>query len=310
MKKELTKGRKFDIYEKLMDGAIRQKMRDIFPWVKGSVVVDAGFGTGLLLKYLAKKFPKRELVGLDISSHFIAAAQKEFKNRKSVRVINADVVSKSMPQNSVDTKIFATVLHEVYSYNNYKKSFVAKALRSAFQELKTGGRIIIRDGIKPKKQKVYVWFRDDDGVKNSYRSPAKLNTEALFIRFARDFKRGAGVVYSVTHARQKRFYGMQSDAAYEFLSKKEYRANWKQEVQEQFGYMDLQGYVSLLKKIGFRVLYAKCYTNPWILKNWWQGKVLLCKRNKKGKLVPLPFFPTTVVLVAEKPGKSRLKKPL
>ena len=55
MKKELTKGRKFDVYEKLMDGAIRQKMRDIFPWVKGGVVVDAGFGTGLLLKYLIRK---------------------------------------------------------------------------------------------------------------------------------------------------------------------------------------------------------------------------------------------------------------
>ena len=38
-----------------MDGAIRQKMRDIFPWVKGGVVVDAGFGTGLLLKYLIRK---------------------------------------------------------------------------------------------------------------------------------------------------------------------------------------------------------------------------------------------------------------
>ncbi|MDF0752807.1 hypothetical protein NLU14_21515, partial [Marinobacter sp. 71-i] len=69
---------------------------------------------------------------------------------------------------SVDTVIFSSILHELYSYIPYNgarfnRDTVAAALRSAFDVLSDGGRIIIRDGImtEPDARRVIRFLQPD-----------------------------------------------------------------------------------------------------------------------------------------------------
>lgn len=298
MKKELTKGRDFATYGSLMDAAIEQKLCDIRPWLIQGLIVDAGFGSGLLLKRLAEEFPHSNFTGVDTSAYFFKVARHALKNSKNAKIFRGDVVAKHFSDGSISTKIFATTLHEVYSYNGYSKRFVKRALKNTFQELKDGGRVIIRDGIKPEHVIYYVWLRDDDGTNKSSKKLELLSTKALFERFATEFRNGR---YARYHKMNNGLYRMNSSTLYEFLSKKDYRKNWAQEIREHFGYITLNEYKELLKELGFNIIHATQYTNPWIEKNWWRGSAKIYVKNKNGKLIQQKFPATTAVLVAERP---------
>ena len=304
MKKELGRNRKFRIYSALMDAAIKQKAKDVMPWIKSGLIVDAGFGTGLLLFKIWEKFPNSRFIGIDISSHFFKKAQQQFRGIKNITLLKKNVIQKNLPNNSVDTKIFSTILHEVYSYNDYDIQFIKTALKNSFKELKPGGRVIIRDGIQPPPAKWCLALNSHDGKSNPRLHPRFLSTQAIFLKFIREFKKGRGTkCQKTTGPKKESFYCLNSADAYEFLSKKDYRANWHLEIHEQFGYLTLPKYKKMLQNIGFKVIFARSYRNPWIIRNRWQGKVKIYKKTKKG-LSPLPYPDTNVVIAAEKPKKT------
>jgi len=300
MTKELARGRKFHIYGALMDAAIEQKVKDIFPWIKSGTIADAGFGTGALLFRLSQKFPQSNIFGLDISSHFFGKAKRQFKNIPNINLLRKNIVQQHFPKNSLDTKIFSTALHEIYSYNDYNLQFVKTALKNSFKELKPGGRIIIRDGIQPQPEKWCLWFKPNDGESNLKLHPRFLSTEAMFLRFVKEFKKSLGAKYQkTTDPRKGALYYLNSADAYEFISKKDYRDNWHLEINEQFGYLTLLKYKKLLRDIGFKIISAKSYRNPWIVKNRWKGKVKIYQKTKGG-FTPLSYPDTNVVIVAKK----------
>lgn len=126
------------------------------------------------------------------------------------------------------------------------------------------------------------------------------DTETMFLRFAREFK-GCNVEYAVSRTRDgKRFYKTDLPSAYEFLSKKDFRRNWHIEVAEQFGYFTYAEYIALLRRIGFRIIYARAYQNQWVIKNRWRGKVVLYQKNKRGVLRAQSFPATNAMIIAEK----------
>lgn len=57
----------------------------------------------------------------------------------------------------------------------------------------------------------------------------------------------------------------------------------------------------ITKSTGFKILEARPYLSDWILKNRFEGNVRLFKQGTDGKLTPLPFPPTNVIIAAEKP---------
>lgn len=253
MLSELAQKRYFNAYGRAMDAAIRQKTDDIFPWVKRGVICDAGFGTGLFLRNLARQFTDSEIYGIDASRHFFTQAIKRFRRKPRMHLLRADLLKQAFPEGFLDTKIFSSVLHEVYSYNGYRKQAVELALRVSFRELKQGGRLIIRDGIKPDKAAVYMQFLSEK--RNDFFGNLMFaDTETMFLRFAREFK-GRNVEYAVSRTRDgKHFYKTDLPSAYEFLSKKDFRRNWHIEVAEQFGYFTHAEYIALLRRIGFRII--------------------------------------------------------
>jgi hypothetical protein len=136
-------------------------------------------------------------------------------------------LGKYIEKGSVDTIIFCSILHELFSYIEYNgKKFnhetISAAFKSAFEVLSAGGRIIIRDGImtEPINQKRIIKFLSEEGME-------------FLERYANDFK-GREIKYTVVGHNEVL---MPVNDAMEFL----YTYTWGEksyvhEVNEQFGY--------------------------------------------------------------------------
>jgi len=212
----------------------------ILDYVVGEKVLDIGPGGGVLLDLLEEKLPHVRAIGIDISSNVIEAlTRKKHAEARSWEVLQGDALALKdyVEPGSVDTVIFSSILHELYSYipyngSRFNRDTVAAALRSAFDVLSAGGRIIIRDGImtEPDERRI-IRFLQPDGL-------------AWLERYSRDFA-GRKIAFerlSDTEA------ALPVNDAMEFL----YTYTWGEEayvheVQEQFGYFTPSEYERFIR---------------------------------------------------------------
>lgn len=203
--------------------------RIISDYAKGSLMLDIGAGGGVMLDILSEDHPEAEVVGIDVSTNVIEELNRR-KNRENKRwqVKQADALELKdyYDPGSVDTIVFSSILHEMFSYIPYKgKKFnhnvIIQALKSSFEVLNNGGRIIIRDGIMTEPNDMrYLEFKDEKG-------------REFFRRYVKDFK-GREITYDVVDDGSIK---LAVNDAMEFL----YTYTWGEEaypheVQEQFGY--------------------------------------------------------------------------
>lgn len=208
----------------------------ILDHITGGRVVDIGPGGGALMDMIEERFPEKQVLGVDIAENVLEALKKkkQLEGRKwDVVYGDALHLDQYMEKESADTIIYCSILHELYSYIEYNgRKFnhdtLACALKSAFEVLKKGGRIIIRDGImtEPAEQKRIIQFLSGDGME-------------FLERYARDFK-GRQIQYAVTGHNE---VIMPVNDAMEFL----YTYTWGEksyvhEVNEQFGYFTPSGF--------------------------------------------------------------------
>ncbi|MCC6981585.1 MAG: methyltransferase domain-containing protein [Candidatus Melainabacteria bacterium] len=299
---ELSHGRDFAVYSQGMDASMSVKIQDICPWIIGGYIVDKGCGTGTLLIHLSTLHPKAQIVGMDMSRDLLRRSEGQHYPNHNVAVVMGNIIHKRFADATVSTIIFSSVMHEVYSYNGYDREQIRLALKNAWQELQVGGRVIIRDGVKPKDGDRLVWLRCKDS-----------ELEERFRKFAREFKgksANPGFAYDervfdgVTHFR------LTLHEANEFLSKKDYLANWAMEVNEEFGVWTTDEWREEFTALGFNVLHSESYLNPWIEENRYEGHCRLYadnggERGGPGELLPFPD--TTGVIVAEKVVKTEVE---
>lgn len=215
----------------------------ILDYVTGSKVLDIGPGGGVMLDLLEERFPEKQAVGIDISSNVIEALErkKQLENRRwTVRQGDALSLKNEFAAESFDTIIFSSILHELYSYiefegRRFNLETVGAALRSAYDVLSIGGRIIIRDGImsEPAEQRRIIRFLEPDGM-------------AWLERYAADFA-GRAIRYERLGSDEAL---MPVNDAMEFL----YTYTWGEqayvhEVQEQFGYFTPSAYISFIRSL-------------------------------------------------------------
>jgi hypothetical protein len=193
---------------------------------------------------------------------------------------------------------------------------------------------VIRDVVGPphKEQQVLMQLQHRDGANEDIFADfddaealalhlARLSTYARFHRFARDFlpKRRArakdaaatAFPFRETSIGGERYVLLALRDAVEFMTKKDYLANWRSEMHEEFAFWDFGQWKTALAAAGFHVLEnpntpqlgSRVYTNPWIVKSRWQGKVGLYTRVN-GELQQLPYPPTNIVLVGEKRARD------
>lgn len=198
--------------------------------IVGQRVLDIGPGGGIMLDLIEQELPNVKLVGIDISSNVIEVLERKKQlEGHTWEVMKGDalVLQEYVEKGTIDTVIFSSILHELYSYipyngHKFNHETVAAALTSAYEVLSPGGRIIIRDGImtEPIDQKRRIIFYEPDGV-NWLR------------RYAKDFA-GRKIEFEVLNDDE---VIMLVNDAMEFL----YTYTWGEEayvheVQEQFGY--------------------------------------------------------------------------
>jgi len=286
---ELSHGRDFKVYSAGMDASLGVKIEDICPHVKPGKIVDKGCGTGTLLVHLSTLFPESEIVGMDLSSELLRTSEGQYYANHNVAVVRGNIIHQRFAPGSVSTIVFSSVIHEVFSYNGYDRDQVRLALTNARTELELGGRVIIRDGIKSSYQGK-VWMRCD------------AETEERFRRFAREFKNKSskpGVEFVEHRIGDETWFFLDMHGANEFLSKKDYLANWAMEVNEEFGVWTLEEWKVEFAKLGYRVRECRSYLNPWIRDNRYSNHVWLHADDggKPGEALPYPD--TTAIIVAE-----------
>ena len=278
---ELGHQRDFDSYGAQMDASLRQKLDDLLPWVRPGLIVDKGCGTGKLLVELSRRFPASALVGVDLSREFLRRCDENSYFSSEVDFVQGDAAERQIEAGHATTVIFSSIMHEIYSYSGYSRARVEHAVRSAFDELGPGGRILIRDGISPPPA---TWrMRFLDGA-----------TAAQFARFAAEFKHGQGARFERIGDDTVR---LSAHDANEFLCKKDYLKNWHIEVHEEFGAHTLAEWRALLGRVGFVVREASEYVNDWIRDHRYVGTVALF--DDAGR--PIGWPATNAVVVGEKP---------
>ena len=323
----LTEKRNYNTYARGMNEILRLKYLDIRAAIRPGRIVDEGCADGGLLAEIAGDFPDSDLYGIDLSAEFAARFQ-ERKRAGDFGGVYAcfhlrNLLDPLFEPASVDTTICNSTLHELWSYAEQEKT-VRHYLSLKFSQLRPGGRLIIRDVVGPEDGDQPVLLRcaaDDGGDCAPEAVPADrpagvlagLSTRARLRLFAHDYLRDlrrqgrrAGSAAARFDETPDGFRTTLREAA-EFLSKKDYTDNWLSEMNEEFCFWSFARWTEVLAETGFRVLPAspsfpagsRAYTNPWIVAHRYEGRVRLSPASAPD--AGLPYPPTNLVLVAEKP---------
>ncbi|AET60207.1 class I SAM-dependent methyltransferase [Paenibacillus terrae] len=265
----------------------------ILDYVTGTRVLDIGPGGGVLLDLIEQEIPDAKPLGLDISVNVIEALKRK-KQLEGHRwdVIKGDALQleEFIEPGSMDTIIFSSILHELYSYierdgARFNLHTVEAALQSAYHVLAPGGRIIIRDGImtEPAEQRRRIRFLEPDGLE-------------WLLRYAEDF---AGRHIEVERVSEHEAILPVNDAM-EFL----YTYTWGteayvHEVQEQFGYFTPSQYEECIRRtLGSQAIIRE--SRHYLQEGYAEalaGRIEFT--DEQGQPVPLPD--STCLIVIEKP---------
>jgi SAM-dependent methyltransferase len=125
--------------------------------VRPGRIVEVGPGGGVVLDLLEARFPGSEVIGLDVSQEVIEAlTTRRTRDGRRWRVVRGDAFS--LPDvvgaGTVDSVVYCSVLHEIYSYverdgRRFGLAPVRELLQATWRALRPGGRIVIRDGVAP-----------------------------------------------------------------------------------------------------------------------------------------------------------------
>lgn len=215
----------------------------ILDYISGTSIIDIGPGGGALMDVIEERYPEKKVLGVDIAQNVLDSLKrkKQLENRKwDVLYGDALNLDQYIEKGSVDTVIFCSILHELFSYIEYNgRKFnhetLAAAFKSVFGVLPTGGRIIIRDGImtEPECEKRIIKFLSEEGMQ-------------FLERYVKDFK-GREIEYTVVGQNEAL---MPVNDAMEFL----YTYTWGEksyvhEVNEQFGYFTPSGYKEFITSV-------------------------------------------------------------
>lgn len=313
----LTEMRNYSVYAQGMSAKsiLDLKYHDIHESIESGRIVDEGCADGALLVPIARDFPDSDLVGIEITGEFLARCIERQRAMEFggtyIHFHQRNIMDPIFEPDSIDTTICNSTVHELWSYGKQEKT-VRAYLKEKFRQTRRGGRIIIRDVVGPedKDRPVLLWCNDSDGHDDPAGRLEGMSTAARLRRFARDFlaemrlsgRRGARTVFHFREEQidHKTFFGMRLRDAVEFMLKKDYLDNWDCEMNEEFAFWDLLDWKRELQEAGFAIRpESRAYLNPWIAKNRWEGKTELFARSGQ-PATPLPFPPTTMVLVGEK----------
>ncbi|OHB21177.1 MAG: hypothetical protein A3J67_04650 [Parcubacteria group bacterium RIFCSPHIGHO2_02_FULL_48_10b] len=298
--------RDYSIYTRSLDAALEAKTQSVLPHFnaeEGDVVVDAGSGTGAFAEYAARHLRGVRVYALDLSHELL---ERAVERETLARMIYGNVAEQNFPDNSIKVKTFLSVCHELFSFGG--ESALRQALQAALRELVPGGRTIIRDFAKPEQQEpVYMKILSRAGLDRSPEgTPGNpidyniLSARALLERFRQEFNGGGAFAYELMNIGGEEYIKMLPEWAHEFYLRKDYTANWRQEIREKYTFWTPEQARRSMTEMGYTNIQVIPAPNNYVLQKRLQGKVELFEM-KNGALVLMPFPATHMIIVAEKP---------
>lgn len=277
-------------YLNTMNNSLKQKAI-ILDYLVGTNVLDVGPGGGALMDLIEKTNPSLNVYGIDLAQNVIDKLnKKKIEEQHNWNIVKGDALrlSEYFEENSIDTIIYSSIIHELYSYiefegKKFNKNTIKKSLQEAYKILSKKGRIIIRDGImtSPINQYRLIEFKNIDDLN-------------ILNRYCNDFK-GRNITYEKVNESTVK---MLVNDAMEFL----YTYTWGEqsyplEVKEQFGYFTIDEYVSFIKENlpNCKVIVSKSFLQKGYEENL-LPKINIYDENKK--VVKLPD--STSIIVIEK----------
>lgn len=287
----ITDTRNYNTYAVEMSNAsmLEVKYNDIKKYIVEGKITDEGCADAALFAPIARDFPDSDLIGVDISNDFIARAEENIRRgvfgNSFVSILQANLMEKIFDDSTINTTICNSTMHEVWSYNKKRES-VDAYLQLKYQQLKEGGRVLIRDVIGPEEKNTLVYFRSLEDENNEN-----------FKKFIHDFKhvRDNDFVEEVNRD-GKLYHKTTLKLVGEYLLHKDYHNNWDSEMNEEFCHFSFHDWQDVVLSNGFKVVKIESYRSDWIYQNRYVGKVELFDEAMNA----VDFPDTNVVVVAEK----------
>jgi SAM-dependent methyltransferase len=298
---DITSTRDYNSYARGMDQNMEFKFNDIKPFVIQGKIVDAGCGTGALIWYLSKYFEESDVIGIEATRKFYEYCKLQDYPNPFVYFYRRNILDQNFKENTINTFVYSSVLHEIYSYIN--KEALRKILKNTYKQLAPEGRIVIRDVLGPKngEEKILLELNEKNGKSSG--DIKNLSTYARFYKFVKDFI-PRKIKFKEKEINGKKFIETSMSDAYEFISKMNYTDNWYSEMHEEFGFWNFEDWKKELKKAGFEIVAGSHpFKSEYIIEKMYKGKVTIYKKRGKD-LMTIKYPSTNMILVGEKPKVS------
>ncbi len=316
---DITTTRDYNTYVRQMDEIALLKYQETASHIQPGRVGDIGCAVGSWIKLACEDERLREsdFYGIEVARHLYDICQQrkhngEFKNPFVFFSQRNAVTGLVFEKNSMNTIHTSSLTHEIESYGS--REDLLSFIKNRFEELAPGGVWVNRDVVGPKGKDEIVLMklnatdgRNDDYDK-SFDSREKLaqylkglSTYGRFLRFALDFRKKEGykLKYEIENKEGSDYIRISLKDACEFMSRKDYVDNWESEMHETFCFWDFEEWKHNLELAGFSVSgRSKVYTNEWIVKNRFEGRVELYKDSKPMERIDYPV--TNMLMLAIK----------
>jgi len=294
---DLTDTRDYNTYATGMDKNMEFKFKDIAPFILEGKIVDAGCGTGALINLLAKNYKESDIIGIEATRKFYEFCKMQDFGGAFVFFYRRNITDQNFKENTVNTFIYSSVLHEVYSYISEKT--LIQVLKNTYHQLTNKGRIVIRDVVGPQNPNeiVLLELNEKDGKDSG--EIKELSTYAKFFRFTKDFI-PRKIYFKEKTTNRKKLIELRMQDAYEYLSKMTYVDNWLSEMHEEFGFWSFEKWKAELTKIGFRIVEgSREFKSEYIIDKMYKPRAKLFKLEK-GELKEIDYPATNMILSGEK----------
>jgi len=269
--------------------------------IKPGIIVDMGSGTLITEQMLSELYSDDKeflenihVICLDWSPQMmkIANARKKECKEISMDLILGDIKKPCIIDESVDTVLLFSTEHETYSTFGMGKFL--DVLFHAYRVLKPGGRLIIRDGVKPRDETIYVRFN-------------KKTIEERFYQFVKDYE-PTSEEHIIKHSKYKFDFKKLDDGmievslpnCFEFLVKYFYKENWTTEVKERWGVLTYEQWIKILEDMDFKIVYKNIHLLPYF-RNLYETDEIELYNRINGNYKRMDYPNSHIILVAEKP---------
>lgn len=275
------------LYFSRMSRSLGDKQR-LLPFVKTGRILDVGAGGGELSASLAA-LPGNSVVALDGSP----VAAERLRSLPGIEVAEcfAQDALTVFGENSFDTIICSSILHEVYSYGVGDGVCDLPGLHRVLADfrklLKPAGRLLIRDGVLPENWEMPVRMEFSDNF------PQVCEDLRAYEQLAPFWGHGLRKVFLKVSGKDVLSGNLES--AMEFL----YTWTWgrnslSREAHELYGIFTPKDYASLLSELGFQVSHSEAYIQPGYVEHLKTVRIL----SETG--VALAFPLSNQIVVAER----------